>query len=129
MKLEKWSVMLYLSLSAIFYLIQNKIIERLEDKYTFFYSVFNIYIFHFLVTLVILSIIYLVSKKAPNFVGYTFMGSILFKMAAAVIFLIPLIKIEDFSKVPDFVSFFAPYFIFLFFEIAITLQFLKRSES
>ncbi len=129
MKLDKWHIIFYLAVSAIFYFIQDLIVGSLEDTYTFFYSVLNIYIFHFLVTLIILSAIYLVSKKAPNFVGYTFMALIVFKMAAAVIFLIPLIKMEGGSKIPDFISFFAPYFLYLFLEVMVTVRLLKPSEG
>lgn len=116
-------------LTAIFFFIQNLIIGSLEDTYEFFYPVFKIYIFHLIIAFIILSVLYLVSKKAPQYIGYTFMGFILFKMIATIVFLIPLIKLEGVSKIPDFISFFAPYFLYLFFEIVITLKLLKRSDT
>lgn len=122
-------VIIYVALSAIFYFLQDLLVSYLEEIHTFFISVFSIYLFHFLVTLVVLSVLYLVSRHAPTFIGYTFMGFILFKMAAAVIFLIPLIKMEGVSKIPDFISFFVPYFLFLSYEIYITLKLLKQSEA
>ncbi len=118
-----------LLLTVVLFSIQNIIIGSLAETFIFFYPVWQIYVFHFLVTLIILSVLYLVSKKSPNHIGYVFMGFILFKMAASVIFLIPLIKMKDVSKIPDFISFFAPYFIYLLFEILITLELLKRSET
>ena len=129
LKLQGWHITIYIALTAIFYFVQNFIIESLKDSYTFYYSVLNIYIFHFIITLVILAVIYLVSKKAPNYIGFTFLGFILFKMVAAVIFLIPLIKMEGVSKIPDFISFFIPYFLFLSYEIYVTLKLLKQSEA
>lgn len=115
-------------LTAVLFGLQSAIIGALENSFVFYYPVWKIYIFHFVVTVIILSALYIVSKKLPNYVGYVFMGFILFKMTAAVIFLIPLIKMEGGSKVPDFVSFFVPYFIYLFMEILITLKLLKQSE-
>lgn len=129
LKLQGWHITIYIALTAIFYFLQNFIIGSLKDSYTFYYSVLNIYIFHFIITLVILAVIYLVSKKAPNYIGFTFLGFILFKMVAAVIFLIPLIKMEGVSKIPDFISFFIPYFLFLSYEIYVTLKLLKQSEA
>lgn len=123
-------ILIYLILlTAILFFIQKMIIGSLEATYDFYYPVLKIYIFHFLITLIILSVLYLVSKKSPKYIGYTFMGFILFKMAATVIFLIPLIKLEGASQIPDFTSFFAPYFLYLFFEIWVTLKLLKHSEA
>src|SRR5690606_28096120 len=118
-----------LLLSLIFYFVHNAIVDNLEFSYSFFYPVWTIYTFHFLVAFTILSVLYLVGRKSPNYIGYVFMGFILFKMIAAVIFLIPLIKMEGSSKIPDFISFFAPYFAYLFLEILVTLELVKRSET
>jgi len=114
--------------TAVLYGLHWTIVESLAGTFKFFYAVWKIYIFHFVVTLIILSTLYMVSKRLPNYVGYVFMGFILFKMTAAVIFLIPLIKMVGVSKIPDFVSFFVPYFIYLLLEILVTLKLLKQSE-
>src|SRR5690606_16778723 len=113
----------------ILFLLQNWIVGILSDSYIFYYPTWTIYVFLFLITLLILSILYYVSKVFPKYVGFAFMGFILFKMIAAVVFLIPLIKMQNVSKIPDFTAFFAPYFIYLFLEIMLSLQFLKQSES
>ncbi len=68
-------------------------------------------------------------KLIPDYIGFTFMGFILLKMIAALVFLLPLIKMENVSKIPDFTSFFIPYFIFLFLEILLTMKILKHSED
>ncbi len=109
------------------FFIQNFVVDSLTADYQFFYSVFHIYLFHFIVTLVILSTLYLVSKKAPNYTGFAFLGFILLKMVAAIVFLIPLIKMENVSKIPDFISFFVPYFLYLFLEIVLALRLLRQS--
>lgn len=57
------------------------------------------------------------------------MGFILIKMIASVVFLIPLIKMDDVSKIPDFGSFFVPYFIYLFLEILLAISILNHAEN
>lgn len=118
-----------LGVTIILFLLQNWIVGTLSDSYIFYYPTWTIYVFLFLITLLILSILYYVSKVFPKYVGFAFMGFILFKMIAAVVFLIPLIKMQNVSKIPDFTAFFVPYFIYLLLEIMLSLQFLKQSES
>lgn len=129
MKSDKYyfiPALLFLITLPLFF-IQKLAVDSLSVNYLFFYSVWNIYLFHFVVTLVILSILFIVSKKAPNYTGFAFLGFILLKMVAAIVFLIPLIKMENVSKIPDFISFFIPYFLYLFLEIVLTLRLLKQS--
>lgn len=111
------------------FFIQKLAVDSISDSYHFYYSVWNIYVFHFIVTLIILSALYLVSKKAPNYTGFAFLGFILLKMVAAIVFLIPLIKMKNVSKIPDFISFFIPYFLYLFVEIALALRLLRQSTN
>lgn len=120
---------LLLAISVLLFFVQNSIVNWLSDESIFYYPVWKIYIFHFFVTLFIFSLLYYVGKVIPKYIGFTFMGFILLKMIAALVFLLPLIKMKDVSKIPDFSSFFIPYFIFLFFEILLTMKILKHSES
>lgn len=120
---------LLMVVSGLLYFIQNFVVESLGDNFIFYYPVWKIYVFHFFVTFFIFSLLYIVGKIAPQHIGFTFMGFILFKMVAAVVFLLPFIKMEGVSKIPDFISFFAPYFVFLFFEIILTMRILKQSEE
>lgn len=120
---------LLLAVAVVLELIQAFIVDNLSDTYTFFYPVWKIYVFHFMITFSIFSLLYFVGKIMPQYIGYTFMGFILLKMVVAIVFLLPLIKMEEVSKIPDFSSFFIPYFIFLFFEIFLTMKILKESES
>lgn len=118
-----------LAISVILFFVQNSIVNLLSDEYIFYYPVWKIYVFHFFITMLIFYILYLVGSLMPDYIGYMFMGFILLKMIAAVVFLWPLIKMKDVSKIPDFSSFFAPYFIFLFLEILLTVKILKLSED
>ena len=112
-------------ITVILFFIQKLAVENLSHTYTFYYPVWKIYVFHFLVTFFILTSLFFVGKKMPDYIGFTFLGFILLKMVAAIVFLIPLIKLESGSKIPDFISFFIPYFIYLFIEIILTMKLLK----
>lgn len=122
-------LLLLLGIALILLLIQYGIVYRITDDFTFFYPVWSIYLFHFLITGGIFSLLYVIGKYAPKYIGFSFMALILFKMTAAIVFLLPLIKLKDVSKIPDFISFFAPYFIFLLLEILLTMKILKLSEE
>lgn len=116
---------LLILITALLFFIQKLAVDSLSHTYIFNYPVWKIYTFHFLVTFFILTALYFVGKKVPNYIGFAFMGFILLKMVAAIVFLIPLIKLESGSKIPDFTSFFIPYFIYLFIEIILTMRLLK----
>lgn len=131
MKLDRFykipALLILITLPLFF--VHTLAVESLSENFVFYYAVWKIYLFHFIVALSILSVLFLISKKAPNYVGYAFLGFVLLKMVAAVVFLIPLIKMENVSKIPDFISFFIPYFIYLFLEIVLTLRLLKQSAA
>lgn len=122
-------ILLLLGVSLVLFLIHFSLINWVMDPSIFFYPVWGIYLFHFLITSAIFSILFFVGKNFPNYIGFSFMGLILFKMIAAIVFLLPLIRMKDVSKIPDFISFFAPYFIFLVIEILLTMKILKISEE
>lgn len=120
---------LLLAASIVLFFIQYFIVKGLSTEYIFIYPIWKIYFFHFFITLFIFAILYYIGKLIPDYIGFTFMGFILLKMIAAIVFLLPLIKLKDISKIPDFASFFIPYFIYLFFEILLTMKLLKDSET
>lgn len=123
------SVVFLIATSLILFFIQSGVVRWLSDTYEFKYAVWQIYVFHFFITLFVFSLLHLVGKIFPKYIGFTFMGLILLKMIAAIVFLLPLIKMKTGSKIPDFISFFVPYFIFLILEILLTMKILKASED
>ena len=54
------------------------------------------------------------------------MGFSLFKMMAAIVFLIPLIQSDLESQIPDVSAFFIPYFLYLFFETLFAVRLLSK---
>ena len=104
------------------FLLQYFAVEHLKAEYIFYYNTWSIYLFHFLVTLTIFIALGFVKKTNAAYTGYAFLASSLLKMMASVVFLIPLIKLEDVSKLPDIIAFFIPYFLFLFLETFLALK-------
>lgn len=118
---------LLLAVSTGLYFVQDSIITALRGTYTFYYEVFNIYVFHLSITLFVFLFVYLISKINPAYVRYAFMSTIILKLFAALIFLWPLIHMANVPKIPDICSFFAPYFIFLALEVLLTIRVLRLS--
>lgn len=129
MKLHKYYYIpaFLLIVTLVLFFIQNLVVNSVSHIYTFYYPVWTIYTFHFAITFLILTGLYFVGKIFPNYIGFSFMGSILFKMIGAMVFLIPLIKMENVVKIPDVISFFTPYFIYLFIEILLTISLLRQN--
>jgi len=102
--------------------VQYFAVDQLNESHTFFYSTWFIYLFHFLITFSIFMALAVVKKYNAVYTGYAFLACSLIKMMASVIFLIPLIKMEDISKLPDVIAFFIPYFLYLFLETYFALK-------
>jgi len=122
-------VVLLFSATIGLFLIQHFAIRELAKSYTFLYPVWSFYLFHFLVTLGVFTILYFLGKHVPQYIGFSFIGLILFKMIVSIAFLLPLIRMKEVSKIPDFISFFIPYFIYLILEIYLTMKILNLSEG
>ncbi|MCX2681184.1 DUF6168 family protein [Galbibacter sp. EGI 63066] len=91
----------------------------------FYYSMWSIYTFHFLSTIIVYFSTLGVNKKMPDKTGFAFLALSLLKMLAAIVFLVPLIQSEMTDPIPSVFSFFIPYFIFLFIETFFVLKLLK----
>ena len=92
-----------------------------------FFPIWHIYLFHFVVTTLFYTVINYRFSKGQKDVFLLFMGSTLFKMFLAILFLLPLILSEMEKKQPDIFNFFIPYFLYLSFEIYAITKFLQKS--
>src|SRR5699024_8187917 len=90
-----------------------------------YYSVFHSNQVKFLFTFVVLCTMFVCCRTKPVNIGFASGGMIVLKLFAALLFLWPLITLEDVFKVPDLCSFFAPYFIFLLIEVLLTIKVLR----
>lgn len=117
---------LIIPFSIVLFFIQNYIIGSFFQNITFFYSTWSIYLFHLVITLISYGFLLFVNRTFADKTGFAFMGFSLFKMMAAIVFLIPLIQSDLESQIPDVSAFFIPYFLYLFFETLFAVRLLSK---
>jgi len=117
-----------LPITVFFYFVQWYLTTKILEI-EIFYSATSIYIFHFIVTLIVCLLLILINKVYSEKFGFAFMALSLFKMIAAIIFLIPLLKAQKTSYLNDVFSFFIPYFLFLTYELIFAAKLLKKHEK
>ncbi len=105
-----------LPFATVLFLIQFFITRFMLDGEKLFYPVYVIYLFHFFTTLLIYLLLLFISNNFQDKTGFAFMGASLFKMLAAVIFLLPFLLNNSGYAFTNLLSFFIPYFLFLIFE-------------
>ena len=86
-------------------------------KEILFFSLWQVYIFHFIVTLLVYSVINYQDAVGKKQIFNSFMISTILKMILAVLFLLPLLLSTFENKKPDVFNFFIPYFLYLAFEV------------
>jgi hypothetical protein len=115
-----------LPFSILLWLIQF-LLQRYVLEVEFYYSSFSIYLFHFLATFLIYLSLVFVYKNFSDKTGFAFMGLSLFKMFAAVIFLLPLILSGVNAVFANILAFFIPYFLFLVFETLYAVKLINKA--
>ena len=93
---------------------------------TFFFPIWQIYIFHLIITLALYTIINYRFSSGKTDIFNLFMVMTFFKMALAILFLLPLLLSDFENKQPDVFNFFIPYFLYLFFEVFTLTKFLQK---
>tara|TARA_B100000963_G_C22302968_1_gene526514 strand:- start:100 stop:495 length:396 start_codon:yes stop_codon:yes gene_type:complete len=93
-----------------------------------FFPIWKIYIFHFFVTTTLYTVVNYRHSFVQKSIFSLFMGITLLKMIFSIVFLLPLFLSDFESKKIDIVNFFAPYFLFLFFEILSLTRLLQNQE-
>ncbi|MDT0685488.1 hypothetical protein [Autumnicola psychrophila] len=81
-----------------------------------YYSILSIYTFHILVTFLIYFALVFIHNNFEEKTGFAFMALSLFKMLAAILFLLPMMLAEVEAPFSSLISFFVPYFVFLILE-------------
>lgn len=109
--------------------MQYLVVQYLSTEFNFYLSTWSIYVFHFGITFCTLLALIAVSNILYDKVGFAFIACSLLKMFASLVFLIPLIKAQETSKIPDAFAFFVPYFIYLGIETYFTIRLLGSGES
>ena len=93
-----------------------------------FFPIWQVYIFHFFVTTTLFTVVNYRYSFVQKSIFNLFMGMTLLKMIFSIVFLLPLFLSDFESKKLDVVNFFAPYFLFLFFEIFSLTKLLQNQE-
>lgn len=115
-----------LPFTLLIWLIQF-LLQRYVLGMDFYYSSLSIYLFHFLATFVIYLSLVFVYKNFPDKTGFAFMGLSLFKMLAAVIFLLPLVLSGVNAVFANILAFFIPYFLYLVFETLYAVKLINKA--
>lgn len=113
-------------LSIVLFGIHFYLLSYLGKEESFFFPIWPIYLFHFLVTTLLYTIINYQFSKGKTEVFNTFMILTFLKMIFSILFLLPLLLSDLENKRPDVFNFFIPYFLYLFFEVYSVTQFLQK---
>jgi len=115
-----------LPFTILLWLIQF-LLQRYVLEVDFYYSSLSIYLFHFLATFTIYLSLVFVYKNSTDKTGFAFMGLSLFKMVAAVIFLLPLVLSDVNAVFANILAFFIPYFLYLVFETLYAVKLINKA--
>jgi len=113
--------------SALLYGIHSYLLYYFAKEISFFFPVWQIYIFHLIITLALYTIINYKFSSGKKDIFNLFMVMTFLKMALAILFLLPLLLSDFENKQPDVFNFFIPYFMYLFFEVFALTKFLQKA--
>ncbi|MFN7043944.1 MAG: DUF6168 family protein [Flavobacterium sp.] len=114
--------------TVLFYFIQEFILSTYFNHIEFKIATLSIYLFHFLTVAVSYTLLVLVNKYFFQQTGYAFLAFGIIKMGLSVFFLMPVIDSDIANKIPDVLSFFIPFFIFLLLETIFSVNLLNSSD-
>jgi hypothetical protein len=112
--------------SVLLFAIHSYLWYHFAKEITLFFPIWQIYTFHLIITLVLYTIINYRFSSGKKDIFNLFMVMTFFKMALAILFLLPLILSDFENKQPDVFNFFIPYFLYLFFEVFALTKFLQK---
>lgn len=119
-------LLLCVLLTIVLFGIHSYLLYYFAKDVTLFFPIYHIYIFHFLVTTLLYTVINYRFSKGKTDIFNLFMVSTLLKMVLVILFLLPLILSDFDKKQPDVFNFFIPYFIYLFFEVVLITKILNE---
>lgn len=116
----------FIPFSIALFAAQYFAMQSLSETTNFFYQAWSIYTFNIVATFLVYLFLIFVHKSFKEYTGFAFLGACLFRMMAAVVFLIPLIKAGVKDPIIDISTFFIPYFLFLFFETYFAIRLINK---
>ncbi len=115
-----------IGVSVLLFAVHSYLLYHFAKETTFFFPLWQIYTFHLIITLVLYTIVNYKFSSGKKDIFNLFMVMTFFKMALAILFLLPLILSDFENKQPDVFNFFIPYFLYLFFEVFALTKFLQK---
>lgn len=112
--------------TAILLGIHWYLLSYFSENTEFFFPVWHIYVFHFLITSILYTIINYKYSNGKKDIFVLFMTLTFLKMILTILFLLPLLLSDFKNKQPDVFNFFIPYFMYLFFEVYALTKFLQK---
>lgn len=109
--------------------VHSYLLHYFATNTVFFFPIWHIYLFNFVTTALLYTIVNYKYSKDKTTVFNTFMLSTLLKMVLAIVFLLPLLMGEVNDKKPDVFNFFITYFSFLIFEVYSIAKFLQNNDE
>lgn len=116
----------FIPFSIVLFAAQYFAMQSLSETTNFFYQAWSIYTFNIGATFLVYLFLIFVHNNFKEYTGFAFLGACLFRMMAAVVFLIPLIKAGVKDPIIDISTFFIPYFLFLFFETYFGIRLINK---
>ena len=116
----------FVPFSIVLFAAQYFAMQSLSESLDFFYQPWSIYTFNIVATFLVYLFLIFVNNNFKDYTGFAFLGASLFRMMAAVVFLIPLIKAGVKDPIVDVSAFLIPYFLFLFFETYFAIRLINK---
>jgi hypothetical protein len=123
-KISKFLAFLILA-TLVLYFFHEFIIDNYVGQTAFELTTISIYLFHFFTVFVSYLLLVIVNNYFFSLTGSAFLAFGIIKMALSVFFLFPVIQSDSVDKVPDVLSFFIPFFIYLFLETIFSISLLN----
>jgi hypothetical protein len=117
----------FIPFSILLFIAQYFTQKTILAKIQFELNVWNNYAFHIIGTLLIYVFLLFVNRNFADKTGFAFLTTSVLKMMAAVLFLLPLIQSQN-EVIVDVLSFFIPYFLFLFVETFFAIRLINKIE-
>ncbi|HEU4496815.1 MAG TPA: hypothetical protein VFR70_07160, partial [Flavobacterium sp.] len=113
--------------AIVLFVLQHFAMKSLSDGgMSFFYHAWSIYAFNVAATVLVSLFLIFVNSNFENYTGFAFLGASLFRMIAAIVFLLPLLKADIKDSTADMAAFFTPYFLFLLFETSFAIRLINK---
>jgi hypothetical protein len=115
-------------ITLLLYFAQKFILDSFFNEIEFLISITSIYLFHFFTVAFSYIMLVVVNKYFFQQTGYTFLAFGIIKMGLSVFFLMPVIDSDFANKIPDVLSFFIPFFVFLLLETIFSVNLLNSPK-